>query len=134
VVIHRAVLGSLERFFGLLIEHTAGALPFWIAPVQARFVPIGDTHVPFCNAAAEKLRALGLRVDVDASNASMGAKTREAQTKKIPYMLAVGDRELQAKSFSARKYGEKTSATLGEAELVALFTKLNDPISGGSSL
>src|SRR5262249_8032594 len=100
VVIHRAVLGSLERFMGILIEHTAGALPFWCAPVQAVFVPINDSHVPFCNVAAEKMRAAGLRVEVNDSNSSMGAKTREAQTQKIPYMLAVGDRELQANSFS----------------------------------
>ncbi len=129
VVIHRAVLGSLERFMGILIEHTAGALPFWVAPVQARFVPIGDAHIPFCEAAAGKLRGLGLRVDVDSSNTSMGAKTREAQMQKIPFMLAVGDRELQANAFSARKYGEKTSATLSEAEMFELFTKLNDPLT-----
>lgn len=128
VVIHRAVLGSLERFFGILIEHTAGALPFWCAPVQAVFVPINDSHVPFCQAAAEKMKALGLRVTVDDSNGSMGAKTREAQTQKIPFMLAVGDRELAANSFSVRKYGEKTSATMSEAEAQALFAQLNDPL------
>ncbi|MGZ3651437.1 MAG: threonine--tRNA ligase [Bdellovibrionota bacterium] len=129
VVIHRAVLGSLERFMGILIEHTAGALPFWCAPVQAVFVPINDSHVPFCKAAADKMKALGLRVTVDDSNASMGAKTREAQTQKIPFMLAVGDRELAANSFSVRKYGEKTSATMGEADALALFTKLNEPLA-----
>jgi threonyl-tRNA synthetase len=128
VMIHRAVLGSLERFMGILIEHTAGALPFWVAPVQARFVPINDSHVAYCKAAAEKLKGLGLRVDVDDSNASMGAKTREAQTQKIPFMLAVGDRELQANSFSVRKYGEKASTTMGEAELTAHFLKLNEPL------
>lgn len=128
VVIHRAVLGSLERFMGILIEHTAGALPFWCAPVQARFVPINDSHVPFCKAAAEKLKALGLRVDVDDSNGSMGAKTREAQTQKIPFMLAVGDRELQANSFSVRKYGEKASVTMTEADATAQLLALNDPL------
>ncbi|MGZ3710130.1 MAG: threonine--tRNA ligase [Bdellovibrionota bacterium] len=128
VVIHRAVLGSLERFMGILIEHTAGALPFWAAPIQARFVPINDSHVPFCKAAADKMKALGLRVDVDDSNGSMGAKTREAQTQKIPFMLAVGDRELAANSFSVRKYGEKTSATLSEADAIAQFLALNEPL------
>lgn len=128
VVIHRAVLGSLERFMGILIEHTAGALPFWCAPIQARFVPINDSHVPFCQAAAAKLTALGLRVDVDASNGSMGAKTREAQTQKIPFMLAVGDRELQANSFSVRKYGEKASATMSEEQATQLFLALNEPL------
>jgi threonyl-tRNA synthetase len=114
---------------GILIEHTAGALPFWVSPIQARFVPINDSHVPFCKAAAEKLKGLGLRVDVDDSNASMGAKTREAQTQKIPYMLAVGDRELQANSFSVRKYGEKASATMSETDTLDLFKKLNDPLT-----
>lgn len=128
VVIHRAVLGSLERFFGILIEHTAGALPFWCAPVQARLVPIGDAHVEFCKAAAEKFKALGLRVEVDDSNASMGAKTREAQIQKIPFMLAVGDRELEANGFYARKYGEKTSTNMTVDEATALFLQLNDPL------
>ncbi len=128
VMIHRAVLGSLERFFGILIEHCAGAFPFWCAPIQARFVPINDSHIAYCKEAAARLNALGLRVDVDDSNASMGAKTRIAQTQKIPFMLAVGDREMQAASFSVRKYGEKTSANMNEAEVTALFQKLADPL------
>jgi threonyl-tRNA synthetase len=128
VVIHRAVLGSLERFMGILIEHTAGALPFWCAPMQARFVPINDSHVAFCKAAADRLKGLGLRVDVDDSNSSMGAKTREAQIQKIPFMLAAGDREIQANAFSVRKYGEKTSTNYGIDALVELFLQLNDPL------
>lgn len=128
VVIHRAVLGSLERFMGILIEHTAGALPFWCAPVQARFVPINDSHVAFCKAAAEKMKALGLRVDVDDSNSSMGAKTREAQIQKIPFMLAAGDREIQANAFSVRKYGEKASTNFGVDQLIELFVGLSDPL------
>ncbi len=128
VVIHRAVLGSLERFMGILIEHTAGALPFWCAPVQARFVPINDSHVAFCEAAANKMKALGLRVDVDSSNSSMGAKTREAQMQKIPFMLAVGDRELAANSFSVRKYGEKASTTMSAEQTHELFLGLNEPL------
>ena len=129
VVIHRAVLGSLERFMGILIEHCAGAFPFWVAPIQARFVPISDSHNEFCRNAMNRMKALGLRVDTDESNASMGAKTREAQTQKIPYMLAVGDRELQSNSFSVRKYGEKASQTLSEADVTALFLKLADPLA-----
>ncbi|MCO5143504.1 MAG: threonine--tRNA ligase [Oligoflexia bacterium] len=128
VMIHRAVLGSLERFMGILIEHCSGAFPFWVAPLQARFVPINDSHAEYCHKAARKLRSLGFRVDVDDSNNSMGAKTREAQTQKIPYMLAVGDREIQANSFSARKYGEKVSNTLTEEQVIEAFTKLSDPL------
>lgn len=128
VMIHRAVLGSLERFMGILIEHCAGAFPFWCAPVQARLVPISDSHNEYCRAAAAKWKALGLRVDVDDSNNSMGAKTREAQTQKIPYMLAVGDRELQANAFSVRKYGEKASTTMSLEQVSELFLSLQDPV------
>lgn len=129
VVIHRAVLGSLERFMGILIEHTAGALPFWCAPIQARFVPISDSHVAYCKAAAEKLKALGIRCDVDDSVATMGAKTREAQIQKIPYMLAAGDRDIAAGVFYVRKYGEKTSVNMTPEQFTELFTKLADPLT-----
>jgi threonyl-tRNA synthetase len=129
VVIHRAVLGSLERFMGILIEHTAGALPFWCAPVQARFVPINDGHVAYCREMAEKLKALGIRVDIDDSNNTMGAKTRDAQMQKIPYMLAAGDRDIAAGVFYARKYGEKNSVNMKPEEIVELFTRLNDPFA-----
>lgn len=128
VMVHRAVLGSLERFIGVLIEHCAGAFPFWLAPIQARFVPISDTHIQYCKDMCDRLRAAGLRCDVDASNSSMGAKTREAQMLKIPYMLAVGDRELQAGGFSARKYGEKQSVNMSAEEVLKAFTQLNDPL------
>jgi threonyl-tRNA synthetase len=129
VVIHRAVLGSLERFMGILIEHTAGALPFWCAPIQARFVPISDGHVEYCKAAAEKLRSLGIRCDVDDSNNTMGAKTREAQMQKIPYMLAAGDRDIAAGVFYVRKYGEKNSVNMAPEQFTELFTKLADPLA-----
>jgi threonyl-tRNA synthetase len=128
VMIHRAVLGSLERFIGILIEHCAGAFPFWLAPIQARFVPINDSHAEFCWTMAKELKTLGLRVDVDDSNGSMGAKTREAQIQKIPLMLAVGDRELQANAFSMRKYGEKQSVNVGRDELKAMLMELNNPL------
>lgn len=128
VVIHRAVLGSLERFFGILIEHTAGALPFWCAPVQARFVPINETHRAYCQAAADQLKALGIRVDIDDSNATMGAKTREAQIQKIPFMLAAGDRDVAAGVFYVRKYGEKNSVNMKPEEFIQLFTQLNNPL------
>src|SRR6185295_17933080 len=103
VVIHRAVLGSLERFIGILIEHTAGAFPFWLAPLQARLVPIKEPHEAYCRGFVGKLRAAGLRVDVDARNESMGLKTREAQMAKIPFTLVAGDREAQASQFAVRR-------------------------------
>ena len=129
VMIHRAVLGSLERFMGILIEHCAGAFPFWVAPEQVRLVPISDSHVDYCVKFAEQLQKAGVRCEVDASNSSMGAKTREAQTQKIPYMLAAGDREVQAGTFSMRKYGEKQSVNKTAEEALALFSSLLEPIA-----
>src|SRR5207248_2857834 len=96
VMIHRAVLGSVERFMGVLIEHVAGAFPFWLAPVQARVIPIKDSHNNYCRAFLKDLRSAGLRVELDDRNESMGLKTREAQMAKIPFALVAGDREMQA--------------------------------------
>ena len=93
VVIHRAIFGSFERFIALLIEHYAGAFPLWLAPVQAMVVPIADRHADYAESVAERLRAAGLRVEVDARGEKMGYKIREAQLRKIPYMLVTGDRE-----------------------------------------
>ena len=128
VMIHRAVLGSLERFIGVLTEHVGGAFPFWLAPVQARLVPIKDTHVEFCREFAAKLKTLGIRVDIDDRNESMGLKTREAQVAKIPFALAAGDREIQSGSFAVRKYGEREQKVMPMDEIIEMFTGLNDPI------
>ncbi len=93
-MIHRALYGSMERFFGVLIEHYGGAFPVWLAPVQARLIPIADRHIAYAREVAARLREAGLRVEVDDSNQRMNAKIREAQLQKIPYMLVVGDREM----------------------------------------
>ena len=93
VVIHRAIFGSFERFIALLIEHYAGAFPLWLAPVQTMVVPIADRHLDYANTVATRLRDAGLRVDVDARQEKMGYKIREAQLRKVPYMLVTGDRE-----------------------------------------
>jgi threonyl-tRNA synthetase len=124
VMIHRAVLGSLERFIGVLIEHVAGAFPFWLAPVQLRVVPIKETHTAYCREFAEQLKRIGLRVEIDDRNESMGLKTREAQRAKIPFSIVAGDREAQDKTFSVRKYGEKDSKVMSQSELLRLFTEL----------
>lgn len=126
VMVHRAILGSLERFIGVAIEHFAGAFPFWLAPVQARLIPIKDSHVDFCQSFAKKLKGLGYRVEVDARNESMGLKTRESQMAKIPFALAAGDREIQANSFAVRKYGEKESPVMTEEKVLEIFQELND--------
>jgi threonyl-tRNA synthetase len=125
VMVHRAVLGSLERFIGVLIEHCAGAFPFWLAPVQARIVPIGDQHKDYCFALRDELKRLGMRVDVDDRNESMGLKTREAQIQKIPFSVAAGDREMEAGAFALRKYGERDMKVMSKAEVIQLFKDLD---------
>lgn len=94
-MIHRALLGSMERFFGVLIEHYGGAFPVWLAPVQAMLIPIADRHLDYAYQVAKELKAAGLRVQVDDRSERMNAKIRDAQNQKIPYMLVVGDKEVE---------------------------------------
>ena len=102
VVIHRAIFGSFERFIALLIEHYAGAFPLWLAPVQTIIVPIADRHADYAETVATRLREAGLRVEVDARQEKMGYKIREAQIRKIPYMLVTGDREAADNAVAVR--------------------------------
>ncbi|MCI0808031.1 MAG: threonine--tRNA ligase [Chloroflexi bacterium] len=111
VVIHRAMYGSLERFLGVLVEHLSGAFPLWLAPVQAVVVPIADRHNDFCHEVGTGLKEAGLRVEVNDSNDRMNAKIRQAQLQKVPYMLVVGDREVDAGSVAVRtRAGEDLGA------------------------
>ncbi len=96
IMIHRALLGSLERFFGILIEHYGGLFPLWLAPVQATVLTVTDAQIPFAQEVTDKMRAAGLRVNADLRNEKLGAKIREAQLQKIPYMLVVGDKEVES--------------------------------------
>ena len=110
-MVHRALLGSMERFFGLLIEHYGGAFPVWMAPVQAVIIPITDRHMVFGREVEGKLREAGLRVDMDSSNDRMNAKIRTAQLNKVPYMLVIGDREVEDGAVSVRlRNGEDLGA------------------------
>jgi len=102
IMIHRALLGSLERFFAVLVEHYAGAFPLWLSPIQVIFIPIADRHISYCETIASKLSEAGLRVKVDGRNEKTGFKIREAQLQKIPYMLVVGDREVENGEVSVR--------------------------------
>jgi threonyl-tRNA synthetase len=120
-MVHRALLGSLERFFGVLIEHYAGAFPLWLAPVQATVVPIADRHLDYAESVAGRLRAAGLRVEVDGRREKMQAKIRDAQNQKIPYMLIVGDRDIQAGAVSVR---ERQQGDLGSMSLEALIERM----------
>lgn len=102
VMVHRALLGSIERFIGVLIEHYAGAFPIWLAPVQAVVVPIAERHHEYAETVLKKLAAAGIRAEVDRRNEKMGYKIRAAQTQKIPYMLVIGDKEVEAGTVSVR--------------------------------
>lgn len=102
VMIHRALFGSIERFFGVLLEHYAGAFPPWLAPVQVVCIPIADTHIDYLTKVTQKLRAKGVRVEIDASDDRMQKKIRTAQTQKVPFMLIAGDQDVSANAVSFR--------------------------------
>jgi threonyl-tRNA synthetase len=119
-MIHRALLGSMERFFGVLLEHHGGALPVWLSPVQAIVIPIADRHREFCATVQERLKQAGFRVEMDAGEDRMNAKIRNAQLRKIPYMLVVGDREQEAGAVAVRlRSGEDLKSKTLE-EFIAL--------------
>jgi threonyl-tRNA synthetase len=101
-MVHRALLGSLERFFGVLIEHYAGAFPVWLSPMQAALIPIADRHIDYARKVSEQLRKAGLRVMVDDRPERMNAKIRDAQNQKTPYMLVVGDKEVENERVALR--------------------------------
>ncbi|MDA0596251.1 MAG: threonine--tRNA ligase [Chloroflexi bacterium] len=123
VVIHRAMYGSLERFLGVLIEHLSGAFPLWLAPVQAVVVPIADRHIDFCNEVGAKLKAAGIRVNVDDSNDRMNSKIRQAQLQKVPYMLVAGDQEIEAGTVAVRTRTGENLDPMTVDEVVAKFIK-----------
>jgi threonyl-tRNA synthetase len=119
-MVHRALLGSMERFFGVLIEHYGGAFPVWLSPVQAVLIPIADRHMAYCVEVAARLKEAGLRVEVDDGKERMSNKIRQAQSQKIPYMLIVGDKEQAANQVSVRL---RSGEDLGSQE-VSVFEKM----------
>jgi threonyl-tRNA synthetase len=118
VMVHRALYGSIERFFGVLIEHYAGAFPVWLSPMQVVLVPIAERHVDYANKVAEELKAHGVRVEVDARNEKMNAKIREHAMQKVPFMLVVGDKEAEANQVNVRTRGKEKTETVPTAEFV----------------
>jgi threonyl-tRNA synthetase len=125
IAIHRAIYGSLERFIGILVEHFAGAFPLWLAPVQAVVIPIADRHGDAAGELAGVLRARGLRVEVDASDNRMQNKIRLAQEQKVPYMLVLGDREIEARSVAPRA----RNAARGEQQDAVPWDELADRLA-----
>jgi threonyl-tRNA synthetase len=123
IMLHRALLGSLERFFGILIEHYGGAFPMWLAPEQARILTITNRADGAAMALQARLKALGLRVDVDLENEKLGAKVRRAQLQKIPYMLVLGDKEAEAGTVSVRHRSLGDQGVVSAAELEARLLK-----------
>jgi threonyl-tRNA synthetase len=121
IMIHRALLGSIERFFGILVEHYAGAFPTWLAPVQARVLPITDKQREYADAVVKQLVTKGFRAEADTRNEKIGLKIREAEKSKIPYMLVVGEREMEAGTLSVRGRSGANLGTLPIAGLIDLI-------------
>jgi threonyl-tRNA synthetase len=127
VVIHRAIYGSFERFIALLIEHFGGAFPVWLAPVQARVLPIADRHLEYARATLTRLEDAGLRAEVDERQEKIGYKIREAQLQKIPYMLVIGDREAAEGTVAVRtRAGGDQGAQLVDAFVSAALAEVRD--------
>jgi threonyl-tRNA synthetase len=104
-MIHRALLGSLERFFGVLIEHYAGLFPIWLAPVQVSIIPVSDQNLEYAGTVLQEFEAAGIRADILAKNEKIGAKIRDAERSKVPYMVVVGQRDAEAATVSVRRHG-----------------------------
>jgi threonyl-tRNA synthetase len=109
VVIHRAVFGSIDRFFGILIEHFGGAFPVWLAPTQVQIIPVSHVHMDYCKKVQSELKRLGIRSNIDERNEKLGYKIRESQMQKIPYMLVLGDQEVNEKAVNVRQFGHQKS-------------------------
>jgi len=123
VMIHRTVLGSLERFIAIITEHYAGAFPLWLAPVQVVVLPITDRTHDYAQSVADKLSAEGFRVETDFRNEKIGFKIREAQLQKVPYMLVLGDKEAESGLLTVRKRSE---GDLGSMVFAGFVTKLSE--------
>ncbi|WP_447985384.1 threonine--tRNA ligase [Nitrospira sp. Nam74] len=126
IMIHRALLGSIERFFGILVEHYAGAFPTWLAPVQVRVLPITDKQRQYAEAVVGQLHAVGYRAEADARNEKIGLKIREAEKAKIPYMLVVGEREMEAGTVAVRG---RSGANLGTLSVPGVIDLIRDDIA-----
>jgi threonyl-tRNA synthetase len=118
VMLHRALFGSYERFIGILLEDTGGELPFWLTPTQAIALPIADRHAGAAHGMVERLRAVGVRAEVDDRTESVGRKIRDAELRKIPYMLVLGDREVEAHAVSLRRHGQGDDGVVAVGDVV----------------
>jgi threonyl-tRNA synthetase len=124
VMVHRALYGSVERFFGVLIEHYAGAFPVWLSPVQVAMIPIAERHSAYAEKVADQLRSAGVRVEVDSRNEKMNAKIREHAMQKIPFLLVVGDKESEANKVNVRTRGKEKTDDMPVEDFVGKIKKL----------
>ncbi len=118
-VLHRAIFGSLERFFAILLEHYGGAFPFWLAPVQAKVLPVAERHLEKAREAMASLRGAGIRAELDSRGEPLSARVRDSELEKVPYLLVLGDREVEGGSVSVRARGSAESRSVGLSEWVA---------------
>jgi threonyl-tRNA synthetase len=126
VMVHRALLGSIERFFGVLIEHYTGAFPVWLAPVQAVVLPISEKQAAYANEVTAQLRAAGIRVQLDDRNEKLNSRIRDAQLQKVPFMLVVGDREMQGRAVAVRRRDTGDAGSKPLAEFIPYVRQLID--------
>lgn len=126
-MLHRALFGSFERFIGLLIEHYAGAFPLWLSPTQIKLIPVGEDHIAYCQELAAELRQYGLRVEIDRNNETVGNKIRKASQDKDPYMLVIGDQEIDSPRLQVRARGQQETESLDKEEFIKrLLAEIKD--------
>jgi threonyl-tRNA synthetase len=126
IMVHRALLGALERFFGVLIEHYAGAFPVWLSPVQAVVLPVSDKHLAYAREVYEELRGANVRASLDDRNEKLNARIRDAQLRKVPFMLVVGDREAQGRGVAVRRRDTGDAGFQALADFMAWIRQLID--------
>ncbi len=127
VMLHRAIYGSLERFIGILIEHYGGAFPAWLSPLQTRIIPVNlNKHLDYSQEVLEALQQVGIRAEIDTREEKLGYKIRDAQTTKIPFSLVIGDKEIESKEVTYRKYGEEQQVTIKLDEYVTMIKSIVD--------
>src|SRR5690554_4193933 len=118
IMLHRVIFGSIERFIGILIEHYAGRFPAWLSPVQVKILPITDKHIEYCLQLEKQMKEKGIRVEVDARNEKIGYKIREAQLSQVPYMLVIGDKELENNAVAVRSRKDGDIGTMPVSEFI----------------